>query len=194
MTIGYAEQTGTGPSDPYRLVVRQFLGDSDGDGLSDVFEQANGLNQGNADSDNDGLTDGDEWLYFGTVATNSDTDGDGLLDGAEVLGTGRGYPSNPLVTDTDGDGIHDGSDLFMNSLDSDQDGDGFVDSADTDRDNDGLSDSDEATAGTDPNDADTDGDGVLDGADPAPLDPGTWGPDSTAPVIIILEPEEGATL
>ena len=36
--------------------------DSDGDGLSNEYEEANGLDPNDADSDDDGLSDGDEVL------------------------------------------------------------------------------------------------------------------------------------
>lgn len=60
------------------------------------------------DSDNDGLSDGDEVKKYGTDPLVADTDGDGLDDGDEItLGT------NPLVQDTDGDGIIDSKEKFQ---------------------------------------------------------------------------------
>jgi len=57
-----------------------------------------------ADTDSDGLTDGEEWVLR-TDVTLEDTDFDGLADGDEtVLGT------EPTVADTDGDGAIDGED------------------------------------------------------------------------------------
>ena len=47
-----------------------------------------------ADSDMDGLTDGEEIDTFGSDPNRADTDGDGTLDGAEVA-VGR----DPLVAD-----------------------------------------------------------------------------------------------
>ena len=59
-----------------------------------------------ADTDGDGLTDGEEVLVWGTNPLNRDTDGDTLPDGDETrIGT------NPLEKDTDGDGIPDNEDL-----------------------------------------------------------------------------------
>jgi hypothetical protein len=66
--------------------------DSDGDGLADNFETANGLNPNSRDSDNDGLLDPAEDLdadglstlaeqRLGTDPRNPDTDNDGTLDG-----------------------------------------------------------------------------------------------------------------
>ena len=81
--------------------------DSDGDGLPDTFEIANGLDPNNpadalTDLDNDGLSNLEEFRH-GTDIHKPDTDGDGLLDGDEVA---RG--TDPLNRDTDGDGVSDG--------------------------------------------------------------------------------------
>lgn len=54
------------------------------------------------DSDGDGIPDDDEADY-GTDASNADTDLDGLSDGQEV----QTYFTNPLSIDTDGDGADD---------------------------------------------------------------------------------------
>ena len=64
-------------------------GDSDGDDLPDDFELANGLNPNNPidaqeDTDTDGLTNLDEFGE-GTDLNNADTDGDGIEDGEEVV-------------------------------------------------------------------------------------------------------------
>lgn len=120
-------------------------GDADGDGIPDIYEQANGLNANGNDAgldlDKDGLTNLTEY-NLGTKANNPDTDGDGLKDGVET-GTGQfvsaaNTGTNPLVADTDGDGLADG--LENNSgtfggvgspgshpLKADTDGDGFSD-------------------------------------------------------------------
>ena len=88
--------------------------DSDGDGIPDDVEIANGMNPNDPldaleDFDHDGLTNRDE-LAAGTDMRNPDTDGDGLPDGREVaLGT------NPLLWDTDGDGISDGLEVRAGS-------------------------------------------------------------------------------
>ena len=57
-----------------------------------------------ADSDSDGLSDGQEEFVLGTDPSLTDTDGDGLGDGTEV----NTYASNPLAADTTGDGFADG--------------------------------------------------------------------------------------
>jgi len=184
--IVYAEKTGPNSSDPCRLVVRQFVADTDGDGLSDLFENANGLNPNSSDTDGDGVPDGLELNYYGTSPTNSDSDADGLTDGEEINGTKWGVWSDPLNPDTDGDGILDGCDFYVNSPSGDNDGDGISDELDDDDDNDGWTDDYEINvSGTDPRNPDTDCDGIPDSLD-------TGGPDTTPPVITIIEPVEGA--
>ena len=58
----------------------------------------------NADSDGDGLNDGDE-LDAGSDPNAVDSDGDGLWDGSEV-----NNGTDPTNEDTDGDGINDNDD------------------------------------------------------------------------------------
>lgn len=65
--------------------------DSDKDGLDDVREKELGTNVFNADTDADGLSDGDEVIIWKTNPLNPDTDGDTYKDGDEVR---NGY--NPL--------------------------------------------------------------------------------------------------
>lgn len=67
--------------------------DSDKDSLDDVREKEIGTNPKKADSDSDGLKDGDEAIIWKTNPLNTDTDGDGYKDGDEVK---NGY--NPLGT------------------------------------------------------------------------------------------------
>lgn len=68
-------------------------GDPDGDGLSNLEEFQNGGDPFEADSDEDGLSDGDEVNRYGTSPALADTDGGGRSDGDEVAGGGN--PDNP---------------------------------------------------------------------------------------------------
>jgi hypothetical protein len=79
----------------------------DGDGLSYADEIKLGTDPEVADTDRDGLTDGEEVNSYNTNPLNKDSDGDGVLDGQEILNG-----TNPLNRDTDGDGLPDGSDPF----------------------------------------------------------------------------------
>jgi formylglycine-generating enzyme required for sulfatase activity len=76
-----------GPADP--------AADSDGDGLTDGDEARLGTDPAKRDSDGDGKTDGDEVHRHGTDPTKRDTDGDGVADGAELSTHG----TDPLVVD-----------------------------------------------------------------------------------------------
>jgi len=108
----------------------QFL-DSDADGLADKWEldkvgNLTTLTARTQDADSDGLTNEQEYAAL-THPTTADTDGDGVSDGNEVSVHG----TNPLVTDTDGDDMPDGwevthglSPLVANGFD-DADGDRY---------------------------------------------------------------------
>ncbi|MCH7226976.1 Ig-like domain-containing protein [Haloferula sp. A504] len=156
------------------------VADTDGDGLPDSWELANGTDPNviddTADPDVDGLTNAEEYQY-GTKANDNDTDDDTLLDGAEINGTaGLRPPTNPLLADTDADGLSDGvetntgtwvpatppatvsSDTGTNPTDNDWDKDGLLDGAET---NTGTL-VDKTNTGTDPYLSDTDSDGAGD--------------------------------
>ena len=138
--------------------------DHDGDGITNVEEVTGSENDGygneptdltDADSDDDGLTDGQEIDLTGTDPNVADTDGDGTSDAdedpdgdgltnlEEVTGSENDAfgdePTDPLVADSDGDGLTDGEET------SGSENDAF------------------ANEPTDPNEADTDGGGVPDG-------------------------------
>ena len=90
-------------------------GDSDGDGLPDDFELANGLDPDDpadafSDPDEDGLGLSGEF-DAGLDPFDPDTDDDGLLDGEEVIETA----TDPLLFDTDGDRVSDGLETIAES-------------------------------------------------------------------------------
>jgi len=192
-----AEICGNGIDDDCDGVKDNGCLDTDGDGIPDVIEVQVGTNPNDADSDDDGVIDGDEpdWNTDsdgdGLInALDPDSDNDGLFDGTE-LGLDCSNPAtntslgqciadadmgmtktDPLDKDTDNGGISDGSE--------DPNRDGVIDPMEgdpnnpaddttiTDSDGDGLSDAFETQIGSNPNDADTDDDGVIDGLEPNP--------------------------
>lgn len=87
--------------------------DSDGDGLLDNEEAQYGTDPYDPDTDDDGLSDGEEVKIYSTDPLNPDTDLDGLKDGAEVLT----FRTNPLVQDTDNGGVADGHEVIEDYTD-----------------------------------------------------------------------------
>jgi outer membrane protein OmpA-like peptidoglycan-associated protein len=147
--------------------------DEDGDGLTNAEEHLLRLDPSRADSDGDGLGDGEEVNIFRTDPKKPDTDDDGLRDGDEVTI----FKTSPLSPDTDRDGLSDGDELVRyktDPLNVDTDRDSLSDGDEVlryrtdplkpDTDGDGLSDAEEVTIHkTDPLKADTDGGTVTDG-------------------------------
>ncbi len=89
--------------------------DTDGDGLSDGDEFMWGTDPGNPDTDSDGLSDGDEVYVYHTLPTDEDTDREGLKDGIEVMF----YGTDPLKQSTDGDMYDDRQEIFGTSMNGD---------------------------------------------------------------------------
>ncbi|OFC70464.1 choice-of-anchor L domain-containing protein [Alteromonas confluentis] len=192
----YRDKDSDGDGLPDSVEMQSSGSDSDADGIDDAFDvdqtggtDANGDgiddntnpyaldfdNDGvpdflDSDSDNDGISDGEEANVSGP-----DTDGDGIPDSLDVDQTGGpdtnndGVDDNYIPTDTDGDGAPD-------YLDRDADGDGVPDAVegtsqtdndgtadyrDADSDNDGIPDSTEAMISG----IDSDGDGIDDAFD-----------------------------
>ncbi len=114
-------------------------GDADGDGLTNAQEAELGTDPNLADSDDDGINDGEEINTYGTDPLNLDTDGDQFYDGGEVI---RG--TDILEIDSDGDGLTDGNEEYTTGTDP----------VDADTDGDGIDDGQELDDGTDPLDAD----------------------------------------
>ncbi len=88
-----------------------------------IYEVDAGTDPLDADTDGDGLDDGEE-VDLGTDPLDPDSDGDGAPDGWEAE---RG--SDPLVDDSDGDGITDGEEMRLGTdpASADTDGDGIAD-------------------------------------------------------------------
>ena len=127
-----------------RLFLANVAGDTDGDDLSNTFDQ---------DDDGDGIPDNADAFQL-DPSEWADTDRDGVGDNADA------FPDDHTESiDTDGDGLGD----FH--ADFDDDGDGIADAEDDfplDTDNDGIENRD---------DADDDGDGISDIDDALPIDP-----------------------
>ena len=84
------------------VIVEPYVdADNDGDGLLDSQEQSLGTNPNVADTDGDGVNDGDEVNSYGTNPLVADTDGDGMSDGYEV---GHGIDATVANADVDSDG------------------------------------------------------------------------------------------
>jgi len=147
--------------------------DTDGDGLLGRALISSNTDPNVADSDGDGLSDGDEAYLYNTDFNLADSDYDGLIDGDEIYL----HNTNPTSDDTDNDWLRDGDEVSIygtNPNSSDSDNDGMTDREEIfntqstdpnnpDSDGDGLDDSQEVTFNTDPNLADTSGDGLKDG-------------------------------
>jgi hypothetical protein len=152
--------------------------DSDGDTIPDSLEEATGTDPMDADTDDDGLSDGsmagsEDLNNNGIVDPGEtdprdwDTDGDGLSDGLEI-----GLVT-PETADTDTSSPHWQPDADPSSttdpLNPDSDDDGVTDGVE-DANHNGMVDAGEA----DPSNPDTDRDGVLDDVDNCP---DTYNPD-----------------
>ncbi|MGK0186460.1 MAG: hypothetical protein ACI9R3_002243 [Verrucomicrobiales bacterium] len=131
--------------DPEGPLLPRASVDIDGDGMSDQYELANGLdvnvNDSAGDLDEDTLTNKSEFDK-GMKANNVDSDGDGLRDNIEtdtgtyVDTTDTG--TDPIRSDSDHDGLKDivetntgvfvsETDRGTNPFNPDSDGDGFTD-------------------------------------------------------------------
>lgn len=188
-----------GETDPNNPADDVMVKDTDGDGLSDDEETTIGSNPMDADSDDDGLIDGQEPNPTADTdgdglinVLDPDSDNDGLFDGTEAgkdcanaataAAAKRCVPdadmgattTSPVKKDTDAGGKPDGAeDANLNGkIDAGEtDPNNPADDKDVlDTDNDGLSDKEEMTLGSDPNDADTDDDGLIDGQEANPAD------------------------
>ncbi|MDO6422645.1 hypothetical protein [Saccharophagus degradans] len=147
--------------DLYPLDATKGL-DSDGDGLPDSWEVANGLDRFNTsdshiDSDMDGLTAAQEYAK-GTDPLRADTDQDGVSDFDDHFPLDIRYQM-----DFDLDGLPDKYENAFFFLDM-----FFPEDANHDFDGDGLNHITEFQLGTSPEFPDSDGDGYFDNDDPVP--------------------------
>ena len=147
----------------------EWLGDTDEDGLFDIYEKVIDSDPLDADTDDDGLPDGYEVLTLGTDPLEVDTDENGISDAEEDfdsddLNNLGEYINNtqPFNPDTDEDGFMDGSEVYTYGTEP----------LNPDTDNDGLLDGEESYDGSiysnygvyfDPLNPDTNGNGILDG-------------------------------
>ena len=127
--------------------------DPDGDACNNACENRRCTNPLDADTDGDGLNDGEEVYIFRTDPDDIDTDGDGRTDWEEL---NEEPLTNPLIPDTDNDGLLDGPEF------DDYKALGCPNPTLTDTDLDGDTDGEEVAAGTDPCGIDSDHDGLND--------------------------------
>lgn len=153
------------------ITVYDPKADSDDDGLSDGQEFTYGLKLGVADSDGDGISDFIEW---GSGDVPIDTDADGTIDPLDLDSDNDGKPD---AVEGVGDADEDGAPNYVDLEDTDgptgdQDGDGINNSTEvtyqmnpnlSDTDRDGIPDGTEFGHGTAP--SDSDGDGIIDARD-----------------------------
>ncbi|MDD5327671.1 MAG: hypothetical protein PHY02_07650 [Phycisphaerae bacterium] len=125
-----------------------------GDGLTNLEESQLGADPWDSDTDNDGLSDGDEVNTYGADPLKTDSDGDGISDWNEVVGG-----TEPGEFDSDGDLLSDSWEIGygLNPL--------VMDNIYSDTDGDGLTLLKELIYSTNPTQPDTDSDGTNDGAE-----------------------------
>lgn len=139
--------------------IQVFTGSTAAAGVGNDFLPGSGesVSYSLYDADVDGLDDWEE-VSLGTDPNDTDTDDDGVTDGEEVNGVNA---TDPLAIDSDGDGLSDGDEDLNGDGRVDV---GETNPNDADSDNDSIPDGIEVSGvnPTDPLDVDTDGDGLND--------------------------------
>lgn len=77
----------------------------DNDGLTPAEEAGLGTNPADADTDDDGLIDGDEVNVYSTDPLSADSDADGMPDGFEIANGFNPLDNSDAALDSDGDGV-----------------------------------------------------------------------------------------
>ena len=177
LAIGTDDSTGNSDLDnldnlgEYRAGTDPTVSDTDNDGISDGDEvNIYHTLPTQFDTDQDGLSDGEEISTTNTDPLDADSDNDGVSDGVEIaLGGDPNDPGNTPVVDTDSDGVPDTSDNCPTLPNPDQtntDGDTFGNICDDDDDNDGIPDTiDNSPLNPNPGQEDIDNDGIGDASD-----------------------------
>jgi lysophospholipase L1-like esterase len=117
MSSGLVHPNGTGYQSMGRLWCEALNGqqgwfclDDDKDGLLNSLESQLGTDPLLADTDGDGLVDGnDGFVPIGSIPGGVDSNGDGFVDGEQVFAT------DPLLADSDGDRLDDGLEAVNSS-------------------------------------------------------------------------------
>lgn len=142
--------------------------DQDADNYDDSLEPDLGLDPSNADTDNDGVADGDELVLYSTQPLAWDTDGDGISDGEELFG----IKTDPLIWDdlnaTSGEPATaaPAPETTTAAPSTSSEMVSAPTSSTLDSDSDAIADADEVNIyGTDPTLTDTDGDSIIDGTE-----------------------------
>ena len=164
--LGFSGNPGNVGSQPKNYVLNHlgqiidYEKDTDGDGLTDVFEKRLGTDPNKIDTDNDDLTDYYEYFTLGTDPLKQDTDGNGIDDGKEDFDIDGitnleeyRLDTNPYNDDTDCDDLTDYDEVNIHETDP----------LKLDTDNDRLEDGDEIILGFDPLNPDTNNNSILDG-------------------------------
>lgn len=157
--------------------------DGDGDGIEDGAEAEIGTDPALADTDEDGLTDGQEADEFGSDPLMADTDADGVLDGDEVaqgtspIEAGASAPPDEESTQPE--------EAIAPAEEASAPEESVAEpTTPGDSEGDGLEDAIEAELGTDPFDVDTDDDGLSDGDEYYVYATGTRNPDSDGDAVL----------